>query len=154
MQLWPKEKIQGCRSFVKTFAHTSRWVMRWLQIKFALHENKNAKAMFIFNRSQNLAHSKFGKLHMLRYAQSEHFRTWYKQPHALQMVALFAILFQDFKTIMEHGCFKQRGLRFKLQLVNWNNHQQLIIKSFLWHIVKDMMTSKCKGNDASKFVTT
>jgi hypothetical protein len=27
-------------------------------------------------------------------------------------------------------------LRFKLQLVKWNNHQQLKIKSFLWHIVE------------------
>ncbi len=104
--------------------------------KFALHERKNAKATLILNKSQNLAHNKFGKLHILRYAQSEHFRTLYKQPHALQMFALFAILFQEFKTIMEHGCFKQRGLKFKLQLVKWNNHQQLIIKSFLWHIVK------------------
>jgi hypothetical protein len=38
--------------------------------KFAFHEKQNVKAMFIFNKSQNLAHSKFGKLHILRYAQS------------------------------------------------------------------------------------
>jgi hypothetical protein len=32
--------------------------------KFALHERQNAEAMFIFNRSQNLTHIKFGKFHL------------------------------------------------------------------------------------------
>jgi hypothetical protein len=52
------------------------------------------------------------------------------------MVALFAIFFQDFRNIMEYGCFEQRILRFKLQLVKWSNQQQLKIKSSMWHILK------------------
>ncbi len=62
--------------------------------KFALHERQSAKATFIFNKSQNLALSKIGKLHIFKYAQSKHLKAWYKQPHVLQIVALFAIFLQ------------------------------------------------------------
>ncbi len=44
-------------------------------MKFALCERQNVEATFILNRSQNLTHSKFGKLHILKYVQNEHFRT-------------------------------------------------------------------------------
>ncbi len=38
--------------------------------EFAHHEKQSVKRMSIFNKSQNLAHNKFGKLHILRYAQN------------------------------------------------------------------------------------
>jgi len=41
-------------------------------MKFALHEIQSVETTFIINTSQNLAHSKFGKLHILKYVQSEH----------------------------------------------------------------------------------
>jgi hypothetical protein len=44
-------------------------------MEFALHEIQDVEAMFILNKSQNLTHIKFGKFHILRYAQSEHFKT-------------------------------------------------------------------------------
>jgi hypothetical protein len=40
------------------------------------------------------------------------------------MVGFFAILLQDFKSIVGHGYLKERTLRLKLQLVRGNNHQQ------------------------------
>jgi hypothetical protein len=43
-------------------------------MKFALHEKQSAKTTFILNKSQNLAHNKFGKFQILKYAQSEHFK--------------------------------------------------------------------------------
>jgi hypothetical protein len=45
--------------------------------KFALHEKQSVKTTFIFNKSQNLAHSMFDKLHKLRYAQNEHLKASY-----------------------------------------------------------------------------
>jgi hypothetical protein len=42
--------------------------------ELTFHEGQNVETMFILNRSQNLTHIKFGKLHILRYAQSEHLR--------------------------------------------------------------------------------
>jgi hypothetical protein len=42
--------------------------------KFAFHEKQNVEATFIFNKSQNLAHNKFGRLHIFKYAQSEHLK--------------------------------------------------------------------------------
>ncbi len=39
----------------------------------------------------------------------ENLKAWYKQPYTLEMVLFFAIIFQIFKAIVEHGYSKERN---------------------------------------------
>jgi hypothetical protein len=52
--------LEVCRSLVKTFSHTHIKTSGETIMKFALHKRQSVESTFILNKSQNLAHSKFG----------------------------------------------------------------------------------------------
>jgi len=128
-----KKKTQCCRNFVKTFSHLGQ-VYGWLDnCGVCLPERQCVEITFIFNKSQNLSHDKFRKLHKIKYGLKKHVKPnannhmCFKWLHSLPS---FFIVSKALLSMIE----LKKSLRFKFQLVKEINHQQ--VKSLLWHLVK------------------
>jgi len=126
-----KKKTQCCRNFVKTFSHSGQ-VYGWLDNCGVCHlERQCVEITFIFNKSQNLSHDKFGKLHKVKYGVKKHLKP--NGNNHMCFKWLHSLLLHSFKSIIEHNWLKEK-LEIQVSTCQKDHLQQ--VKSLLWHLVK------------------